>query len=138
MIVNYGTLNIGCDQTGATIQTVIVETSRPKSSIVEEPINEPSEHDVPEKLKTEKAEKLMKALVKAGLLTEDWQPNGLTGSERALVARGVCERLGINEVWQVFGKLWNEKPETLRSYLNKALDQKKSMEFLDKLNDILG
>lgn len=138
MIVNYGILNIDCDQTGANIQTVIVETSRPKSTVVEEPLGEASEHNIPEKLKTAKAEKLMKALVKAGLLTEDWQPNGLTGTERALVARGVCERLDINEVWQVFGKLWNEKPETLRSYLNKALEQKKSMEFLDKLNDILG
>ena len=138
MIVNYGILNIGCDQTGANIQTVIVETSRPESTVVEEPIDEPLERNIPEKLKTEKAQKLMKALVKADLLTEDWQPKGLTGTERALVARGVCERLGINEVWQVFGKLWNEKPETLRSYLNKALEQKKSTEFLDKLNSILG
>lgn len=93
--------------------------------------------DIPEKLKTEQAEELLENLADAGLLTDEWQPNGLTGTERALVARAVCERAGINEVWQVFGQLWNENPETLRSYLNKALDQKKSMSFLERLNGIL-
>ena len=39
----------------------------------------------------------------------------------------------INEVWQVFGKLWDERPETLRGYLNKALDQKKSLDFQEKI-----
>ena len=37
----------------------------------------------------------------------------------------------------VFGQLWNEKPETLRSYLNKALEQKKSLEFQERLKNIL-
>ena len=74
----------------------------------------------------------------AGILTDDWQPLNLSGSERALVARAICERLKINEIWQVFGKLWGEKPETLRSYLNKALDQKKSLKFQDRLKNILG
>lgn len=45
--------------------------------------------------------------------------------------------LGINDVWQVFGKLWNEMPETLRSHLNKALDQKKSLLFQEKLENTL-
>ena len=52
--------------------------------------------------------------------------------------KAVSNRLNINEVWQVFGELWNEKPETLRSYLNKALDQKKSLKFQDRLKNILG
>jgi hypothetical protein len=94
--------------------------------------------EVPEKLNTNEAKEVMADLVDAGLLKENWQPNGLSGTERALVAKTVCEQLEINEVWQVFGQLWGEKPETLRSYLNKALDQKKSLKFQDRLKNILG
>ncbi len=92
---------------------------------------------VPEKLKSEEAKALMEDLVDTGMLTKDWQPIRLSGSERALVAKAVCDRLDIKEVWQVFGQLWNEKPETLRSYLNKALEQKKSLDFQEKLKNIL-
>ena len=96
-----------------------------------------NDKEVPEKLKTEEAEEIMEDLVDAGILDEDWKPLNLTGTERALVAKAVSEHLHINEVWQVFGQLWNEKPETLRSYLNKALDQKKSLKFQDRLKNIL-
>ncbi len=97
-----------------------------------------SDKDVPEKLKTEEVEELMEDLVDEGLLSEDWQPLNLSGTERALVAKAVCDRVKINEVWQVFGQLWGEKPETLRSYLNKALEQKKSLKFQDRLKNIIG
>ena len=97
-----------------------------------------AQNPVPEKLKTDEAEELMEDLVDAGLLSDDWQAPNLSGTERALVAKAVCERLHINEVWQVFGQLWGEKPETLRSYLNKALEQKKSLKFQDRLKNILG
>lgn len=99
--------------------------------------NAGSNHDVPEKLKTDEAKELMEGLVDEGLLSKSWQPLNLSGTERALVAKAVCEHLNINEVWQVFGQLWDKKPETLRSYLNKALDQKKSLEFQDRLKNIL-
>ncbi len=92
---------------------------------------------VPAILKSEEAEELMGYLVEAGILNDDWQPIRLSGPERALVAKSVCDRLDIKEVWQVFGQLWNEKPETLRSYLNKALEQKKSLEFQERLKNIL-
>lgn len=93
---------------------------------------------VPERLKTEEAEEQMNKLVDAGMLTEEWQANGLSCSERALLAKNVCDKLKINDVWQVFGMLWNERPETLRSYFNKALDQKKSLKYQDKLKNVLG
>lgn len=94
--------------------------------------------DIPKKLKSEEAEELMEDLVDAGLIDDNWQPKTLSGPERGLLAREVSSHLGINDVWQVFGKLWNEKPETLRSYLNKALDQKKSLEFQENLKNIMG
>ena len=93
--------------------------------------------EVPERLKAEEAKEVMEDLVNEGLLDEDWQPVGLSGSERGLIAKAVCDYLKINEVWQVFGQLWHEKPETLRGYFNKALEQKKSLEFQDRLKKIL-
>lgn len=91
---------------------------------------------VPEKLTSKEAKKLMESLMSEDLLTEDWQPKELSGTERALVAKAVCERLKINAVWQVFGQLWDENPETLRSYFNKAMEQKKSLKFQEKLKNI--
>ena len=96
-----------------------------------------AETKVPERLKTEEAEELMEDLVDAGMLTDDWQPNGLSGPERAFVAKAVCDRLEVNEVWQLFGQLWGEKPETLRAYYNKAMEQKKSLKLQDRLKNIL-
>lgn len=103
----------------------------------EESMNDTEGGVVHNTLKTEEAEELMGCLVEAGVLDGSWQPVKLSGSERALVAKAVCDRLDIKEVWQVFGLLWNEKPETLRSYLNKALEQKKSLEFQERLKNIL-
>lgn len=103
----------------------------------EESMNDAEPGVAPAILKTDDAEELMGFLVEAEVLNNDWQAVKLSGSERALVAKAVCDRLDIKEVWQVFGQLWNEKPETLRSYLNKALEQKKSLEFQEKLKNIL-
>lgn len=94
--------------------------------------------EMPACLTTKEAEQLMKDLVEEGILDENWQPKKLSGSERALVAKAVCERLCVNDVWRVFGQLWNEKPETLRAYFNKALEQKKSLDFQEKLKKILN
>ena len=80
----------------------------------------------------------MGLLVDAEVLSEDWQPKGLSGSERSLVAKAVCDRLEVNEVWKVFGVLWNERQETLRSYYNKAMNQAKSLDYQDKLKKIFG
>ena len=96
------------------------------------------EKKIPEKLLTDDAKKEMQKLVDAGILSEDWQPLELSGSERGMVAKAVCDILKINEVWQVFGQLWGEKPDTLRAYFNKALDQKKTLELQGKLKNILN
>jgi cytidylate kinase len=93
---------------------------------------------VAEPLESEQAEKMKAALTEAQLLTDDWQPNALSGTERGLLAKTLSERLGIKDVWKVFGQLWNEKPETLRRNFNKALEQRKSLDFQDRLQNILS
>jgi hypothetical protein len=92
---------------------------------------------LPESLNTDEAKELMADLVDAGILTENWLPIRLSGTERALVAKAVSDRLEVNEVWQLFGQLWGEKPETLRAYYNKAMEQKKSLKYQDKLKNVL-
>lgn len=95
-----------------------------------------ADDELPEQLKGERAEELMERLVEAELLDDGWQPVGLSGAEKALVARAVGERLGIHEVWQVFGCLWNVKPESLRAFFNRALEQRKSLGFQDRLKKL--
>lgn len=92
---------------------------------------------VPLLLRTERASEVMGKLVDAGMLTAAWQPQALSGAERGLVAKAVSEQLGISEVWQVFGELWGVRSETLRRYFNNALEQRKSLDFQDKLKRIL-
>ena len=92
---------------------------------------------LPEVLMTEKAKEMMIKLADADILTDQWEPRKLSGAERALVARALSDRLGIADVWQVFGSLWDEKPQTLRSYFNKAYGQRKSLQFQDRLKNIL-
>ena len=92
---------------------------------------------VPQCMQTDQAQSLMQSLADAGLLDDGWQPIDLSGSERALLARSVSDRLQINDCWQVFGLLWQSNPSTLRSAYNKAMEQKKTYHFLEKLQKIL-
>ena len=89
--------------------------------------------EVSEQLRSERAERLKERLTDAGMLTDDWQPAGLSNTEKALLAKAVSDRLGIKEVWQVFGRLWNVKPDSMRAYFNRALEQKKSLSFQDRI-----
>lgn len=92
----------------------------------------------PEALQSSEAQKILGKLIKAGMLEKDYQPAGISLAEQALLAKVVAERLKIKDVWQVFGSLWNINPESLRAHFNRALDQRKSLEFQDKLKNILG
>jgi hypothetical protein len=92
---------------------------------------------LPEEMKTERAKALLGSLQTEGLLTADLQPNGISGTERGLLAMELSTRLQIANVWQVFGGLWNIKSTTLRTYYNKGMEQKKSLAFQDRLKKIL-
>lgn len=80
---------------------------------------------------------LMNKLIKAGIIDEAFQPVGLSGSEKGVLANLLALRLDIKNLWQVFGALWNMKPDTLRSAYNKGMNQNKTMIFLDKINSII-
>lgn len=92
---------------------------------------------IPKQLQGDYAEQLKSNLMDAGMIDDDWQPCDLSNTEAALLARFISEKLHMNDVWKVFGLLWNMNPETLRSSFNKALEQKKSLVFQEKLKQLL-
>ena len=89
--------------------------------------------EIPSELQTEEADTLLHRFTEAGLLTNDWQPVGLSLGEKGILASFLAERLGIKHLWQLFAPLWGVKPSTLRRAWNKALDQNKTADFLKKL-----
>ena len=93
---------------------------------------------VPDVLNTDKAQTIKQKIARAGMLDEKWQPIDLSGPECAILAKVICEHLKIDEVWQVFGGLSGQNPTTLRSYFNRAMNQKKTLDFQDKLKKSLS
>ena len=92
--------------------------------------------EIPSELQTEEAGTLLHQFTEVGLLTDDWQPVGLSLGEKGILASFLAERLGIKHLWQLFAPLWGVKPSTLRRAWNKALDQNKTADFLKKLKTI--
>lgn len=92
---------------------------------------------IPDELMTEEAIALKEKLMDGGLVDEDWHPNKLTNTESAMIAKVISEQLSINDPWQFFSKLWGRKSEVLRTSYYKALDQRKTLDFQDKLKGIL-
>lgn len=73
-------------------------------------------------------------LTEAGLVDDDGQPT-VSRTEAALMADMVAERLSIAQKWKLFEQLWQRN--NMRGDYNKALEQKKSLDFQEKLRYIL-
>ncbi|MBR2291283.1 MAG: hypothetical protein IJ868_03105 [Prevotella sp.] len=86
--------------------------------------------ELPDVLSTETAMSLWQKAQRAGYVDENYQPT-ISRTQSALLADAMAERLGIREKWKVFEGLWNRK-NMYRDYY-EALNQKKSLEFQDKL-----
>jgi hypothetical protein len=78
---------------------------------------------------------LWKRAMEAGLVNEQGQPT-VSRPEAALLADVLARRLGIDNKWKVFEKMWQRN--NMRNDYNTALDQKKSLAFQEKLKKILG
>lgn len=91
---------------------------------------------LPQEFRSPQAVQIMQQYVSAGLLDGDWQPKRLSWSQSALLAQAAADRLQIDGVWQQFGQLWDINPQTLRAFFNRAMNQKKTLRFLDTLKKI--
>ena len=89
--------------------------------------------EMPEELKTEKAQKIMKNLMDIGVVNEDFMPLGISTSEAAVLAYQIGIELEIKNIWSVFGNYWGPNPNSMRTACNRGMDQKKTAAFLDKV-----
>ena len=87
-------------------------------------------------LSTPLALEVMERMVSAGVLNEDWQPQGLSNAEKGVLASCLATRLDIAHVWQTFSALWGMKPETLRTAFNKGMEQRKTAAFLERVKKV--
>lgn len=85
-----------------------------------------------EVLASAEAERLWQQARQRGWVDDDCRPL-VTNNEAALLVDRMAQRLGIRDKWKTFGAFWGMKPDTLRSAFNKAMEQRKSLDFQDLL-----
>lgn len=93
--------------------------------------------DIPAVFTSSDSITLMQRLIDHHLMDDDFQPIGLTWSERSILVDELSSRLNIVDKWQTFGTLWHLKPQALRSAYNKAMEQKKTSAFFDKIRSAM-
>lgn len=79
----------------------------------------------------------MQKLVDHHLMDADYQPIGMTWSERGILVEELSSRFALEDKWQLFGTLWHVKPQALRSAYNKAMDMKKTSLVFDRFRMVL-
>ncbi len=93
---------------------------------------------IPPQLDTEPARNLLRRLMQAGMLDEDWQPADLSNAEKGILAWLLARRLKIENQWQTFSALWGMKTETLRTAYNRGMDQRRTGQFMERVKKVMG
>ena len=107
------------------------------AEVVEE-VQETAQPVCPTELQTQEAEKLFEKLREAGMVEARMQPLNLSNAEKGMLAFDLAGRLDIQNQWQVFASLWGTTSGALRSAYNRAIEQQKTMLFIEKLKNILN
>ena len=103
-----------------------------------EEVQETAQPVCPTELQTQEAEKLFEKLREAGMVDARMQPLNLSNAEKGMLAFDLAGRLDIQNQWQVFATLWGTTPGALRSAYNRAIEQQKTMLFIEKIKSILN
>jgi hypothetical protein len=101
------------------------------SDVAEGDLDAPEE--LPDALCTPQAEAVLAQLCDAGMLDAHWQPVGLSFSEKGTLIDYIAEKLGIRSKWKLFGALWNDDAETLRTSKARGLEQESTWSFRARL-----
>ena len=109
---------------------VIVNRKEPSAPQKKE---EAGANTLPDVLCTDQAKALHAKLCEAGMVNEDWQPVGLSFTEKGTLIEYVADRLDIRAKWKLFGALWHVDPETLRTSKARGLEQDKTWAFRSRL-----
>lgn len=101
-------------------------------------IDTTSASPLPEVLCTPEATVLLEKLRMVGMLDEQGKPVGLSNSEKGQVANELATYLNLPSRWKVFGNYWGIDSEILRSYYNRSMNQRKTLDFKEKLKECLS
>ena len=88
---------------------------------------------LPDIFNTPQAGELLERLMQANLLNEDWQPVNLSNTEKGVLAQYIAGQLNLKMQWKTFSRLWNMRPEALRKAYNQGMEQRKTLDFLDRI-----
>jgi hypothetical protein len=100
-----------------------------------EPLQEESEAEEAEIPEVLAASPVWQQLQDSGLVDAHGQPT-VSRPEAALLADVLARRLGIDNKWKFFERLWHRNH--MRGDYNTALNQRKSLRFQERLKNILG
>lgn len=138
-VYNYGTLN--GDVVNPQYPAQSAESPHPDSSTTTEgiasSITEAVTTAVPDVFTTAASMALLQKLIDHHFIDATFQPIGLSWAERSILVDELAARLNIIDKWQTFGTLWHVKPQVLRSAYNRAMDQKKTSLFFDRIRDAM-
>ena len=105
--------------------------------VQEVPFEETAEKtELPEALCTPEAKALHTKLQQQGIVDANWQPIALSNAEKGTLAEYIADKLRIKSKWKLFGALWKVDAETLRTAKARGLEQDKTWEFRNKLNEL--
>ena len=96
--------------------------------------NKATPPDLPPSLSTDEAMELWKKAQDAGYVDENYQPQ-ISRTQAAILANTIVRILGLRPKWKLFEILWNRR-DMYHDYY-QALNQKQSLEFQDKLKELL-
>ena len=123
---------------GKTDITALMKAFMADDAEVMEEVQDTAQPVCPTELQTQKAEKLFEKLREAGMVDARMQPLNLSNAEKGMLAFDLAGRLDIQNQWQVFASLWGTTSGALRSAYNRAIEQQKTMRFIEKLKNILN
>ena len=123
---------------GKTDIAALMKAFMAEDAEVVEEVQETAHPVCPTELQTQEAENLFEKLREAGMVDARMQPLNLSNAEKGMLAFDLAGRLDIQNQWQVFATLWGTTPGTLRSAYNRAIEQQKTMLFIEKLKNVLG
>ena len=123
---------------GKTDIAALIKAFMADDAEVVEEVQETAQPVCPTELKTQEAEKLFEKLREAGMVDAWMQPLNLSNAEKGMLAFDLAGRLDIQNQWQVFASLWGTTSGALRSAYNRAIEQQKTMLFIEKLKNILN
>ena len=113
----------------------VTQPAAPQTQQSGEPLQEESEAEEAEIPEVLTACPAWQQLQDSGLVDAHGQPT-VSRPEAALLADVLARRLGIDNKWKFFERLWHRNH--MRGDYNTALNQRKSLRFQERLKNILG